>query len=114
MLKALDASCVAGVVTVSGVPVSGAVILSEGAGSSTGVAYIDADKVYYVAKTTPDVATVIQKIIALLTELTTALTAIDAKPTGGSGSASTPAAAANVVNLTAISAQLNTLGSMLK
>lgn len=114
MIKALDATCVGSVVTISGVPVPGATILSEGVGSSSGVAYIDGDKVYYVAKTTPDVKTLLEKVVASITELTTALTAIDAKPVGGAGSAPAPGAAANIANLTAISVQLNTLKAAMK
>lgn len=114
MSKALAATCVGGVVSIAGTPIPGAVILSEGVGSSTGVAYLQDDKIYYVAKTTPDVKTLLEKVVSLLTELTTALTLIDAKPTGGVASATTPVAAVNIVNLTAISTQLTTLGAMLK
>lgn len=114
MIKALNATCAASVVSIGGVPVPGATILSEGVGSSSGVAYIDADKVYYVAKTTPDVKTLLEKVVAAITELTTALTAIDAKPVGGTGSAPAPGAAANIANLTAISVQLNTLKAAMK
>lgn len=114
MIKALDATCVGGVVSIGGAPVVGAVILSQGVGQSTGVAYIDGDKVFYVAKTTPDVATILEKLSNSLSELITALGLIDAKPVGGVASAPAPAAAANIVNLTAISVELTALGAMLK
>jgi hypothetical protein len=114
MTKSVAATCTAGVVTIDSMPVPGAVILSAGVGSSSGTAFIDGDKVYYVANTTPDLKTLLEKVISLLTELTTVLTLIDAKPTGGVGSATTPVAAAAVVNLTALSVQLTTLNGILK
>jgi hypothetical protein len=112
--KTLDATCQAGVVTSSGVPVAGAQILSEGVGPSTGILLLDEDKFYYIPKTSPDLKTTIEKLISILTELTTSLTLIDAKPTGGVASAVTPVAALNIVNLTAISAELTALSGVLK
>lgn len=114
MPKVIEATCVAGIVTAGGAPLVGAVILSQGVGPSTGIAIIDQEKIYYVAKTTPDVKSVLEKLISTITELTTVLTLIDAKPTGGVASAVTPVAVASVINLTAINVQLTALNGILK
>jgi hypothetical protein len=114
MNRVIEASCSASIVQADGVPVPGATILSEGIGQSEGIAIIQGDKVYYVNSSAADLKTTIEKLVDVLTQLTGALTAIDAKPTGGAGSAVVPVAAANVVSLTAISAQLTLLAGMLK
>src|SRR5690606_27643805 len=114
MIRALEGTCSAGVVSVGGKPVPGAIILSEGVGQSSGTVFIDGDKIFYVAKTTPDVKTILEKVLAVLSELTTALTAIDAKPVGGAGSAPAPAAAANIANIGTKQTELTLLNETLK
>ncbi len=109
MSKALAATCTAGVVLVDGLPLPGATILSEGVGPSGGVAILDETSAFYVAKTSPDLKTTLDKLISILTELTTVLPLIDAKPTGGVGSAPTPVTVSSVANLTAISLELTAL-----
>lgn len=114
MTKMLEATCVGGVVTAGGVPVAAADILSQGVQASVGVLLLEEDTAKYLTSNATDIKTTLEKIIALLTDLTAALTLIDAKPTGGAGSAVTPVAAANIVNLTALSAQLAILKEALK
>jgi hypothetical protein len=77
MSKILDASCQAGIVTIAGTPIPGAVILSEGIGPSTGFAVIDADKVYYIAKTSPDLKTAMTNLNTILTQILAILTTLD-------------------------------------
>ncbi len=114
MSKALTANCAAGVVLVGGLPLPGATVLSEGVGPSDGVAILDGASSYYVAKISPDLKTTLDKLISVLTELTTVLPLIDAKPTGGTGSATTPVTVSSVANLTAISVQLTALKETLR
>lgn len=114
MASIIEASCVAGVVTAQNVPVEGTTILSNGIGESSGVLLLSGLDKAYVANTTPDLKLSLDKLTAALTDLILALGLIDAKPTGGSGSSVTPVAAANVVNLTAINAELIALKEVLK
>lgn len=115
MAEVTEASCSGGNVTLEGsYPEPDAEILSEGVGNSDGLAVISNGKIYYLTSNATDLKETIDKLINSITELTTALTAIDAKPTGGSGSSSTPVAAANVVSLTAISTELTALKEALK
>ena len=65
----------AGVVTAGGVPVPAADILSEGVGESSGVLILDKDKAKYIAKTSPDLETAIDKILSALDQVVTALNA---------------------------------------
>lgn len=120
MSKALPASCVAGVVTAGGVPVLTADKLCEGVASSEGVLILDEDEATYIAKTSPDLKTTLTKLIAILTDLTTALTVIDTKvlvTTCGAGPGSTvplPLAASSIASLTATKAELLLLKETLK
>ena len=120
MSKMIEASCVAGIVTAGGVPVPVATKLCEGVGASTGVLILDEDKADYIAKTSPDLKTTLTKIVSILTQLTTALTVIDAKvlvTTCGAGAGSTaplPLATANIASITVIQAELSILKETLK
>lgn len=120
MSKALQATCVAGIVIADSVPVPVATILSQGVGSSSGVLILDDDKATYIAKTTPDLETTLTKLISVLTELTSALTSIDTKvlvttcPAGAGTTVPLPLAASNITALTALKTELTTLKGMLK
>ncbi len=74
MSKVLDASCLAGVVSVDGVPLLGATVLSEGVAASDGFAVLDEGNAWYIAKTSPDLETTLDKLNDVLSQLTTALT----------------------------------------
>lgn len=136
MSKVLEATCEAGVVTCQGVPVPDVIILSEGVGDSTGILILQAGKAYYVVKGSPDLdetlenlinalgqivtaynqaVTGLNKAVTALTQAGTGMGLIDAKPTGGSGSASTPVAAGNITaigtnaaDITAAAGQITT------
>lgn len=115
MSKILDAICTGGQVKVGDTIVQEAVINSEGVGDSTGTLFMEDDKVKYIAKTSPDLKTTLTKLVDALTQTATALTqtasglgAIDVKPTGGTGSASTPVAASNISAITSAVSSINT------
>lgn len=114
MPRAVEATCVAGIVKVGALAVPGTVILSEGVASSSGILVIDGDKKYYVAKTSPDLKTTLEKLVSVLGQLVTGLTALDAKPVGGVGSAPAPAAAAVITQLGVIQAEVTALKEALK
>jgi hypothetical protein len=120
MSKMIEASCVGGVVTAIGVPVPAADILSEGVAASTGFLLLDGDEAKYVPKTSPDLKTTLTKLISILGQLTTALTAIDTKvlvTSCGAGPGSTaplPLAAANIAALSVIQSELTVLKETLR
>lgn len=115
MSKILNATCSGGQVKVGTTVVQEAVILSEGVAESEGALLMEDDQVKYFAKTSPDLKTTLTKVVEALTQAATALTqtatalgAIDVKPTGGTGSASTPVAASNISAITSAVSSLNT------
>ena len=112
MSKALDATCLAGVVKVGDLPVAGATVLSEGVAQSQGVLIIEADKKTYVAKTSPDLKSTLDKISSALSQIATALTAIDGKPTGTLAPA--PVATTNITQISTLQAELSALKDALK
>jgi len=103
-----------GKVFVDGVEVTGVEILNAGKQASEGVLFITNGRVIYMATNTTDLVTTLDKLSLAITELTTALTVIDAKPVNGTGSAPAPGAAGNIANLTAIKAELDLLKGALK
>lgn len=114
-MKLLSATCIAGVVTADGLPVVGATVLSEGLGPSSGILVLqDDDGKYYIAKTSPDLNTTLTQLITALSHIASALSAIDVKPVGGTGSAPAPAAAADIAAISTASAALATLQGVLK
>lgn len=127
MSKALEASCVAGVVTADGFPVLTAEILSDGTGASDGVLLMDEDKQFYIADTTPDLESTLEKISShlqtiqgTLTTIASALTAIGAGMTGPTTAppptlpTSVASIAADVATLTALQVQVDLLKETLK
>ncbi len=77
MSKVLQAACSGGIVTAEGVPVPLVEILCEGVGDSTGVLILDEDKAYYLAKTSPDLVTTLEKLLDSLQYISNALGALD-------------------------------------
>lgn len=73
MSRARKASVVGGKVLVEGFPVDVAEIFSEGAAPSEGVAILDKDKVFYFAKTSPDLKATLEQVIEALGQAKTAL-----------------------------------------
>lgn len=112
MPKVLAASCVGNVVTVEGQTVT-ATILSEGVGSSSGIAIIDGSTVYYVATTSPDLETTISKAVTAIEKIATILTSIGAAMTGPT-TAPPGTLATDVVELLGYTAELTALEESLK
>lgn len=127
MSKMLAATCVAGVVTAGGVPVTVADVLSEGIGSSEGILFLDEYEAKYVAKTSPDLKSTLNHISSelgtisgTLNTIASALTAIGA---GMAGPATAPpptlptsvaSIATDVASLIALKAQVDLLKEALK
>lgn len=77
MSKTLNATCnAAGLVTIEGKIIPGAVVLSEGKQASAGVALIEEDKVTYVASSATDIKTTIEKLSASVDDISNALSTI--------------------------------------
>lgn len=73
MSKIIEATCQAGIVSIEQIPHQGVKILSEGVGQSQGIAILEVDKQTYIANTTPDLKTTLEKLIAALEKVETAL-----------------------------------------
>lgn len=112
MSKAIAATCSGGIVKAGSLPVAGALVLSEGVGSSSGVLLLDEGRATYLAKTSEDLKATLEKIAAALSQIATALTAIDAKPVGTLPPA--PGSAAAIAQITSIQAELTALKGVLK
>lgn len=115
MSKVLLATCDnSGKVTADGVVVDNAQVMSEGKQASEGPLFMDRDKAYYLPSSATDVKSTLEKVALALEQIATALQAIDVKPTGGTGSASTPAAAGQIAQINSIKAEIDTLKGALK
>lgn len=115
MPKILDAVCVEGEVKIGAVVLENVIFVSQGEGDSEGIVLIDEEKIYYIPVANTDLKTTLEKVVDALTAAATALTqaatgmgAIDVKPTGGTGSASTPAAASNISAINTQVTNINT------
>lgn len=116
MSKVLEASAEAGVVTVEGLPITIADILSKGVGSSTGVLIIEGDKAYYLTSnaddlsdTLADTKSAIDKVVQAVNQIATSLTTLNAQFTANSLSPSA-AIAAQVVAITGYATELTAIG----
>ncbi len=114
MSKILSATCSpAGVVTADGVPIVGAIILSEGKQASSGTAVIDGDKVWYLTSSATDVKTTIEKMAEAVTKIATMFTSIAAGMTGPT-TAPPPTIVTDVAELNTMVTNLNVLKEALK
>ncbi len=66
MSKILEASCVAGVVRVGALVVPGVAIFSEGVASSEGLLLLEGGEKFYISKTSPDLKTTLEQVVAAL------------------------------------------------
>ena len=124
MSKVLEATCVAGVVTVDGIPVPAATVLSEGVAQSEGLLILDEDTANYVAKTSPDLKETLDKLSSALDSIASALQAIDTagyiiSVSGGAmspaiGIPSPPVAVADIAQINAAKAEIDLFKEMLK
>ena len=113
MVKILEGIAVATVVTsTNGEIIAGCEIIGEGLGPSEGLIILSDVSAYYIPKTTPDLTTTIDKLIGILTPLSTALTGIQTSlltgATDNGGASAVPVADA-IVQLTLTTAELTAL-----
>ena len=112
MTKALDASCVAGVVTHNGMPVLGTNIMSAGVGASNGLLILEGSEKYYVAIPTDDLKAILDLIGSLADAVSTGI--IGTHSTVAGVNAVVDVAAALTVSMTAIKAQATALKAVLR
>ena len=114
MSKILTATAnAAGIVTADGVPVVGALILSEGKQASEGVAVMDGEKVWYLTSSATDIKTTIEKVNDAITKIATLFTTMGASMTGPT-TAPPPTLATDVAAINAVVTELNVLKGALK
>lgn len=113
MAKVIQAECVNNKVTVEGVEIEGAQILTQGKAQSTGILIVDDDRIYYVSTNTTDLKTTLEKLASAMTKVTETLTAIG---TGMTGPTTAPPGVlpTNVANINATVGELTTLKDNLK
>lgn len=115
MSKVLDATCAPGkIVSSEGFQVPSATVFSEGMQNSSGALILDKEKAWYFTSNASDIKTTLDKISLSLTQIATALTALDAKPTGGAGSAVTPVTVASVAQINVLKSEIDLLKGALK
>lgn len=114
MSKILSATCEAGVVKVDDLTIPGVTVMSEGVAASEGVLLIEVAELHYFGKTSGDLKLALEKIASALSQIATALTTLDAKPVGGTGSAPAPAAASAISQISSLQAELTTLKGNLR
>ena len=128
MAKTLGATCDSqGKVSFGGTVVEGAIVLSEGKQSSSGLLFLEEDLAVYIPSSATDIKTTIEKLVdtitdaaAAITKISTTLTAIGAGMTGPT-TAPPPTLAVDVADLVtkvtslnATKTSLNTLKGALK
>ena len=115
MSKILDATADAsGLVSAEGFNLSNALVLSEGKQASSGLLFIDEQKLRYLCSSATDIKSTLNHLGLVLSQIASALTSIDGKPTGGTGSAVVPLVAGNVAQINSIKSQIDTLKDALK
>ncbi len=108
MSKMLDATCAGGVVSVAGVIVPTADILSQGVKDSDGVLMIDQDNAKYITSNATDIKDLIEGIVSIVEKMVEIATSLDAVTV-------TPGtAAANIALLTAMKTELDATKDNLK
>ena len=112
MSRILDARCTAQIVTVEGLPVE-AIVLTQGMGSSEGVALIDKEKVVYLTSNSDDIKETLVKVKTAILKIGELLTAIGAGMTGPT-TAPPPMLPTGVAELTMIASELTILSEQLK
>lgn len=76
-MRMIEATCDAtGKVTALGVVVDVAAVISEGKQASSGILFLDGELAFYVASSATDIKTTIEKIVAVIDDLTASLNQI--------------------------------------
>lgn len=127
MAKALSATCSGGVVKVGNLTIPGVTVLSEGVGESSGLLIIEVDEPTYIALTTPDLKSTIEKamdaledVASVLNKIATTFTSIGAGMTGpttappGTLAADVATIVSKATEITATRTALGTLKGALK
>jgi len=115
MSRILEARCDAsGKVFVNDHEVTDAVLTTDGAQASTGILVVDGALAVYLTSSVSDLTTTIEKTASALGQIAAALTTLDAKPVGGSGSAPAPAVSGQVTNIQTAQTELESLKGALK
>lgn len=109
----IDAEASAGQVTVNGLTVPGAKIISLGKGESSGCLLIFGDKAFYLTSNATDLESTITKLTESINKIATILTSIGAGMTGPT-TAPPGTLATDVLELTMIATELNQLKEVLK
>lgn len=115
--KILAGTCQNGVVKEGDVIVPNAVILSEGVGPSEGVVVLDGPDATYIAKTTPDLNTTLEKLVSVLGQISSAINSLDTRGfliAAQAGVAGPPALAGTVSQINTLKSDLETLKGNLR
>lgn len=117
MSKVLSATCEEGIVTAEAVPVEVTQKLCEGVAASEGFILMQGDKVFYVAKTSGDLKTTLQKLSEVLGNISSALSSLDSAGFligATAGVPSPPILAADIAALDAVIEEIDDLAENLK
>jgi hypothetical protein len=113
--KVLEASCEESVVEVEGEELDAAQteIISEGIGASEGIVLLQGGKAYYLAKTSGDLKTTLQKLTAALEKISDALGNIDSAGYLIAATGGVPGVPLNAANISAIDSAKSDLDDLL-
>jgi len=106
--KMVEATCVGGVVKIDGFPVAGAVVMGQGIGPSSGVAFLDGTSVTYVPLQQTDLKNLITQLSTIVTQIAAITAALDAVTVSPGGTLALTA------QLVAMQVQLAAMGEMLQ
>jgi hypothetical protein len=113
MSKAIEATCVGGVVTAAEVAVPDVNILSAGVGESEGLLILDETDATYITSNAEDIESAIDDIASALNTIASTLTAIAANMVGA-GTSPPPSLPSNVTEILSKVTSLNLLKESLK
>lgn len=115
MSKFFKATCDAsGKVFVEGYQIPEALLLSAGKAESQGTLFVDGELAVYLPIVFTDLETTLDKISQSLAQIASALTTVDAKPTGGTGSATVATVTSQVAQINTLKSELDALKGALK
>jgi hypothetical protein len=112
-IKMVEASCVAGVVSLEGIPVPAAEFFSEGVAQSDGIALMQGERVVYLNSNASDLKESIEQCVSILQSISAILLTITSGMTG-STTAPPPTFGADKTSLDLAITQLGLLKDLLK
>jgi hypothetical protein len=113
MTRIIDASCLAGVVSVDGTPTTLVDVMTQGNRASEGIVILDKNNAKYLTTNAEDIADALEKIADALGTIASSLTSIGAGMTG-STTAPPPGLGANVTAINLVATQLDAMRINLK